>query len=296
MIVDAYSKWPEIIVTKDMTSQSIKQCLRQLFSRFGIAEVLVSDNGPSLISKDLNEWLANIGCLHLTSPDYHPKSNGLAEKMVRTVKEHTKINWAKSSSLQESFDRFLLSYRNVPHSTTHMTPSEMVFNRTIRTTAPALASSGYSLRPLQRTYEFGDVIQQEGRVITLQNSQGDISRRHIEQFKPLSNSNTFRSPSNFLVDSQSHNDQLVAESPPSPESSKPIVSNSQDDPDREESTSGQDSPATPEMSDESWSFIHGNGAKSKNPVKCDSSHLDFEVQRRSTRNVKPVQRYMDEFS
>ena len=79
VVVDAFSRWPEIFVTKDMTAFTIKKCLRNFFSRFDITQFLVSDNGPGLIAQEIENWLANIGCEHITSPVYHPKSSGLTE-------------------------------------------------------------------------------------------------------------------------------------------------------------------------------------------------------------------------
>ena len=53
VFVDAFSRWPEIYITKDMKEETLRNSLRNIFSRFGIPETLVSDNGPSLIAKDL---------------------------------------------------------------------------------------------------------------------------------------------------------------------------------------------------------------------------------------------------
>ena len=46
IIVDAHSKWPEVIVMPSTTSQTTIETLRILFSRYGLPERVASDNGP----------------------------------------------------------------------------------------------------------------------------------------------------------------------------------------------------------------------------------------------------------
>lgn len=47
VIVDSYTKWPEVYVTKNITSTDLVNKLRECFARFGLPHTLVSDNGPS---------------------------------------------------------------------------------------------------------------------------------------------------------------------------------------------------------------------------------------------------------
>ena len=181
VVVDAFSRWPEIFVTKDMTAFTIKKCLRNFFSRFGIAQFLVSDNGPSLIAQEVENWLANIGCEHITSPVYHPKSNGLAERLVRTFKEHSKVN--RPSDLTVSVDRFLFSYRNIPNSTTGLSPAMLMLGRELRSSASVLNAPCYASVPLAKTFTPGTIIGQHGKVITCETEPGQIVKRHQEQMK-----------------------------------------------------------------------------------------------------------------
>lgn len=46
VIVDAHSKWPEVAVMNSTSSEKTIEELRSVFSRFGIPQQLVSDNGP----------------------------------------------------------------------------------------------------------------------------------------------------------------------------------------------------------------------------------------------------------
>lgn len=86
ILVDSFSGWPEIIQVPDKKSSTIKQILGVIFFRNGIPKTLVSDNAPEFCDEDLNLWLEKIGCKPYKTPPYHPQSNGLAERMVQTVK------------------------------------------------------------------------------------------------------------------------------------------------------------------------------------------------------------------
>ncbi|UYV69703.1 K02A2.6-like [Cordylochernes scorpioides] len=51
LIVDYFSKYPEIYQLQDMTTDTIIRRLKRTFSNFGIPETLVSDNGPPFFQK-----------------------------------------------------------------------------------------------------------------------------------------------------------------------------------------------------------------------------------------------------
>ena len=46
VVVDAYSKWPDMIEMPDTTAQITVDQLRSVFARWGIPQQVVSDNGP----------------------------------------------------------------------------------------------------------------------------------------------------------------------------------------------------------------------------------------------------------
>ncbi|XP_016343694.1 uncharacterized protein LOC107689988 [Sinocyclocheilus anshuiensis] len=57
VVVDAHSKWPKVCVMDSTTSAKTIQVLRTLFSRYGLPEVLVSDNGPQFTSEEFQTFL-----------------------------------------------------------------------------------------------------------------------------------------------------------------------------------------------------------------------------------------------
>ena len=70
------------------TSSENKKRMRRTFSQ-GASIILVTDNGPNFVSKELDNRLSVIGCRHMRTPSCHLRSNGIAaEGFVRTLKDH----------------------------------------------------------------------------------------------------------------------------------------------------------------------------------------------------------------
>ncbi|XP_058024065.1 uncharacterized protein K02A2.6-like, partial [Ahaetulla prasina] len=58
VVVDAYSKWLEIILMRSMTAEAVISVLRHLFATHGLPDTLVSDNGPQFTATQFEEYLA----------------------------------------------------------------------------------------------------------------------------------------------------------------------------------------------------------------------------------------------
>lgn len=140
--VDAYSKWVEVFPMKSMNADALEERLREMFSRFGLPEMVVTDNGRSFVSNQIATFLKINGVIHRTSPVAHAQSNGLAENGVKTFKSKIyaemmdRRNDGKPTTTIIS--RYLISYRNTIHSATKETPAKRMLGREIRTTLSLL--------------------------------------------------------------------------------------------------------------------------------------------------------------
>lgn len=130
IVVDAHSKWPEVVPMTSTTATATIEALRSIFARFGLPKVVVSDNGPQFVAEQFEDFLKTNGVKHITSTPYHPRTNGLAEKFVQTFKSAMKKS---GKSVNQSLNAFLCRYRNTPHATTGETPAKLLFGRNIRT-------------------------------------------------------------------------------------------------------------------------------------------------------------------
>ena len=127
ILVDAYSGWPEVIRVPNREAKTVLQVLRVIFARNGVPKTLVSDNAAEFTDKRLLQWLEKIGCRPMKTPPYSPTSNGIAERMVQTVKMGLKAYSAdKGVDFDSYLARLLLSYRTIPHAGRKNSPSAMM--------------------------------------------------------------------------------------------------------------------------------------------------------------------------
>ncbi|KRY26142.1 Uncharacterized protein T01_4257, partial [Trichinella spiralis] len=110
IVVDAHSKWPEVLHMPHITTEQTIESLKTVFTRFGFPEVLVSDNGTQFTATEFTIFCGENGIRHVTSAPYHAQSNG-----------------------QNRLREFLMTFRVTPHPSTKLTPSEMFLKRRIRT-------------------------------------------------------------------------------------------------------------------------------------------------------------------
>lgn len=135
VVVDAYSKWPEIFIMGQTTTTATVAKLSELFARFGFPETLVSDNGTQFSSEMFEQFCMVSGINHMRSPPYHPQSNGQAERFVDTFKRA--LAKAKGEEITATnLQTFLRCYRSTPNETLDNgdTPSMRMFGWNIRTT------------------------------------------------------------------------------------------------------------------------------------------------------------------
>ncbi|XP_024885583.1 uncharacterized protein K02A2.6-like [Temnothorax curvispinosus] len=133
ILVDAHTKWPEIHIVKNITSQTTINICRQYFCTYGLPRYFVTDNGRSFTSNEFTNFLKVNGIIHKRTAPFHPATNGQAERYVQTLKNALKRMQSNHTNVHVDLQKLLLQYRNTPHAGTGKTPAEMLFARKIRT-------------------------------------------------------------------------------------------------------------------------------------------------------------------
>ena len=82
-------------------------------------------------SKEFASFAKDWGFEHQTSSPHYPRSNGLTESAVKTVKQMIK----KRQETKQDFHKALLAYRSTPLQN-RLSPSQMLMNRHVKTTLP----------------------------------------------------------------------------------------------------------------------------------------------------------------
>ena len=104
------------------TSNGVIAALRPIFARHGIPEIVRSDNRPQYVSQEMTNFATSYGFVQITSSPDYPRSSGLSERTVKTVK----------AMLEKSNDPHLalLSYRSTELSWCNLSPQCTVTDRT----------------------------------------------------------------------------------------------------------------------------------------------------------------------
>lgn len=132
-IIDHYSRYLEAIPLNNCTSQSIIHSLNEYFGRFGIAKILLSDNGTYFCSAEFNQFLKSLNIDHRKSSIYYPQANGLIEKVHKIMKESIASISNKIFEWPKKVLMFKLYYNNAKHTVTQFSPAELFFGRALNT-------------------------------------------------------------------------------------------------------------------------------------------------------------------
>ena len=65
VVVDAHSKWPEVIQMTSTSAEQTVMALQQLFTNYGLPQQIVSDNGPQFTAVDFQQFLKKNGVKHI---------------------------------------------------------------------------------------------------------------------------------------------------------------------------------------------------------------------------------------
>ena len=124
VLCDAFSKWIEVEVMSSIDARNTIRKLTSIFSRFGLPDVIVSDNAPTFTSSEFQAFLMRNSIQHRTIAPYSPSSNGLAERAVRELK--VRLDRVSDVCAEEAISKWLFLYRATPHATTGETPGKLL--------------------------------------------------------------------------------------------------------------------------------------------------------------------------
>ena len=123
--MDYYSNFIAVDHLSSTSSQAVIKKMKTHFSRYGIPDKVVRDNGPQFACHHFKTFSKKWEFDNLTSSPYYPKGNGKAESAVKTVK------WLfrKCKDAGESFEMALLDHHNTPTPTTCFSPAQLIMLR-----------------------------------------------------------------------------------------------------------------------------------------------------------------------
>ena len=152
VIVDAYSKYLEVVPMTTITSSNTIAALRHLFSHFGLPDHIVTDNGTQFTSNEFATFLRKNNIYHTKTAPSHPATNGLAERYVGHFKTKTTQMKLSDEPLQVRLDKFLFTYRVTP-TTMGKSPAELLMNRRPKTRFDSLRQKSFETRQQVKIFQ-----------------------------------------------------------------------------------------------------------------------------------------------
>jgi transposase InsO family protein len=220
ILIDAKSKFPIVIdMGNNTTAGNLTQVLEQIIDWFGPPESLVSDNGPPFNSYEMVQFYKKYGINHITTAPYHPASNGLAERFVRSFKEAmVKQQHMGQTNKHIALRNMLRTYRWTPHTSTGICPANMMLKHSIRTEFDLIKPNKPLKPPEQAKFTVGQLVWQlkyqlnkkpqwQSGIITkqissmlyeVQSSDGQRYKRHQNQLRHRVSSNINSSETDSL--------------------------------------------------------------------------------------------------
>ena len=132
-LVDYATRYPEATPLKNIDTETVAEALVSMFSRIGIPEEILSDQGAQFMSNVMKEVSRLLSVKQLTTTPYHPQCNGLVERFNGTLKTMLKRMCAERPKDWDRYvDPLLFSYREVPQESIGFSPFEMLYGHPVR--------------------------------------------------------------------------------------------------------------------------------------------------------------------
>lgn len=126
VIVDSATRWTEVILLKDIESQTIvNKFYNEWISRYPIPQQIHTDQGKQFISSTFTDYVKSLGIKSTTTLTENPQGNSICERINQTVGNILRIY--KGYNLENVISLINNNLRSTWHKSIDCCPSELVF-------------------------------------------------------------------------------------------------------------------------------------------------------------------------
>ena len=130
VLMDYATRYPEAIPLRTATGKAVARELFLLFSRVGIANEILTDQGTCFMSQVLKEMCQLLQVGQVRTSVYHPQTDGLVERFNKTLKSMLrKLVETDGKDWDKLLPYVLFAIREVPQSSTGFSPFELLYGR-----------------------------------------------------------------------------------------------------------------------------------------------------------------------
>ena len=141
VLVDYYSRYPEVEIMKHITAAALEPRLRRIFACYEVPQEIVTDNAKPFRSSRFSNLMREFGIKHRRITPRYPRANGEAERLNCSINKVVKTAIAESRDWRKAIDDWLLAFRTTPHTVTGQPPATTMFGRNVNDKLPSLQPS-----------------------------------------------------------------------------------------------------------------------------------------------------------
>ena len=132
-VCDYATRYPKAVPLPSIEAERIAKELVKLFSRVGIPDEILTDQGTNFMSALLQEIYRLLHIKRIRTTPYHPQTDGLVERFNSTLKAMLKkLTSRNQKDWDELLPYLLFAYREVPQESTGFAPFELLYGRRVR--------------------------------------------------------------------------------------------------------------------------------------------------------------------
>ncbi|KAJ0169146.1 hypothetical protein K1T71_014941 [Dendrolimus kikuchii] len=139
VVVDYFSRYKEIKITRKISSTDIIGILKEIFSRIGNPATITADNGRQFCSEEFRNFCNERNIILYNTVPYWPQQNGEVERQNRDILKRLKISHSEKGNWREGLEDYLVIYNSTPQSITGKPPAELFFKRQFRDKIPMIS-------------------------------------------------------------------------------------------------------------------------------------------------------------
>ena len=136
VLIDVYSRYPAVEIVRSTSASSVIPKIDKIFAMFGKHVKLTSGYGPPMNGEDFSRFMLILGIdLKPCTPKWS-KGNAKVERIMQPLGKVIRAGQVEHRNWRQEIQRFLLNYRSAPHTSTKVSPAELLFNHPIKGKLP----------------------------------------------------------------------------------------------------------------------------------------------------------------
>jgi len=129
VLVDYFTKWIEASPLKNIEAKDVINFLKEVFSRHGVPEIIITDNGRQFIADVTKTMIDLYGSYVRFIAPRHPEANGLVENRNKEIEKILRHLCNQQSNWDDYLNATLWALRTTKSSVTGYSSFELLYGR-----------------------------------------------------------------------------------------------------------------------------------------------------------------------